>query len=123
MEYHADIIYSIHAGFCGALSNEKRLRILHLLGAGPRSVGEIAAEIGITPSNASQHLRIMKNVGLVRVQKEGTQSYYRITSEKFTEGYRLIREGLAELHFSKSNVLFPEDQERRKKKAAPAEPE
>jgi len=111
MDSHDDIIYSIHAGFCGALSNEKRLQILHLLGGGPRSVGEIAAEIGITPSNASQHLRIMRSVGLVRVQKEGTQSYYSITSEKFSEGYRLIREGLAELHFSKSNVLFPEDQD------------
>ena len=110
MDNHDDLIYSIHASFCGALANEKRLRILHLLGSGERAVHEIAEEVGITPSNASQHLRIMRNLGLVRVHKEGTQAYYRITSEKFSEGYRLIREGLAELHFAKSDVLFPEDQ-------------
>lgn len=110
MENHDDIIYSIHASFCGALANEKRLHILHLLGGGERSVKVIAEEVGITSSNASQHLRIMRNLGIVRVHKEGTQAYYRLTSKKFSEGYRLIREGLAELHFSKSDVLFPEDQ-------------
>ena len=91
MDNHEDLIYSIHASFCGALANEKRLRILHLLGSGERAVHEIAADVGITPSNASQHLRIMRNLGLVRVHKEGTQAYYRLTSEKFSEGYRLIR--------------------------------
>jgi ArsR family transcriptional regulator len=93
------------------LANEKRLRILHFLGSGKRNVREIAEEVGITPSNASQHLRIMRNLDLVRVHKKGTQAYYRLTSKKFSEGYRLIREGLAELHFSKSDVLFPEDED------------
>jgi ArsR family transcriptional regulator len=112
---HDEVIYSIHASFCGALANEKRLRIFHLLGDGDRPVKEIAQTVGITPSNASQHLRIMRNLGIVRAHKEGTQSYYRLTSKKFSEGYRLIREGLAELHFAKADVLFPEDEKKKKK--------
>ena len=82
---------------------------MHMLGQGEHSVGEIASSLDNTPSNVSQHLRIMRNLGLVRANKKGTQVYYGITSKKFVEGYRLIREGLAEIHFSSTDLLFPED--------------
>ncbi|MBW1784336.1 MAG: winged helix-turn-helix transcriptional regulator [Deltaproteobacteria bacterium] len=111
MVYYDDSIYEAHANFYSALGNEKRLHIVHLLGEGERSVGEIAEELGLSPSNVSQHLRIMRDLGLVRGRKNGTQVFYTITSRKFIDGYRLIREGLAEIHFSRSEVLFPEDRE------------
>ena len=87
------------------------------LGQSPMQIaGEIAGELNLPPTNVSQHLRIMRNLGTVKARKYGTKVYYSISSKKFSEGYRLIREGLAELHFSKSEVLFPEDQEKPRKK-------
>jgi ArsR family transcriptional regulator len=105
-------IYILHAEFCGALANDKRLKILHLIGEKECPVGEIAHQLDISPSNVSQHLRIMRGAGVVTSRKEGTQIYYSASSRKFVEGYRLIREGLAEVHSLKSNVLFPEDRQR-----------
>ena len=105
----SDHIYEIHANFCSVLANEKRLRILHLLGQGEQPVGDIATALGLTPSNVSQHLRIMRNLGVVKTDKRGAQVYYSITSPKFSEGYMLIREGLAEIHLSAKEILFPED--------------
>lgn len=102
-------IYAVHASFCGALANERRLRIMHLLGEGEHSVGEIAAALDLPPSSVSQHLRLMRNLGVVTFHKQGTQVYYALASQKFAEGYRLIREGLAEVHLSKALLLFPED--------------
>ncbi len=102
-------IYMLHANLCSALANDKRLKILHLLGTKEASVGQIAEELDISPSNVSQHMRVMRNVGVVVARKEGTQTFYRPASPKFVEGYRLIREGLAEVHSLKSEVLFPGD--------------
>jgi ArsR family transcriptional regulator len=112
MNDDTNIIYELHANFCSTLANEKRLKILHFLAEKEHSVGEIAKKLEIPPSNVSQHLRIMRNLGAVKARKKGTKVYYHISSKKFSEGYRLIREGLAELHFSKSDVLFPEDRKK-----------
>jgi DNA-binding transcriptional ArsR family regulator len=71
-----------------ALGAESRLRILRLLlSAHPFGmvVGEIQAELGITPSNLSHHLEKLKNEGLVTVQREGTYLRYKADSEALRE--------------------------------------
>jgi ArsR family transcriptional regulator len=109
MKKSKEDIYGLHAELCSALANDKRLRILHLLGEKECSVGEIAQRLKINPSNVSQHLRVMRAAGVLTTRKDGTQIFYSPTSMKFVEGYRLIREGLAEVHALKADVLFPED--------------
>ncbi len=55
-----------------ALSVENRLRIIQLLKtSGPMGSKRIAAELGITPAAASQHLRALKQAGLVRGERKG----------------------------------------------------
>jgi len=98
-------IFRIHADFCNAFSNEKRLRILWLLSEKECSVGELAKKLGITTPNVSQHLRIMKDRGAVIERKEGQQVYYRIASKKIIEGYKKIREGLIEILETKSKIF------------------
>ena len=102
-------IFKIHADFCAALGNEKRLQILWLLQDGERSVGELATEIGISTPNVSQHLRVLRTQGAVLERKEGQQVYYRIANKKFMQGCRLIRESIIENHLSKSE-LFKKEQ-------------
>jgi DNA-binding transcriptional ArsR family regulator len=58
-----------------AMGTEARLRIMRLLlSAHPDGmvVGEIQAELGISPSNLSHHLEKLKNEDLIRVKREGT---------------------------------------------------
>lgn len=67
-----------------ALGEPRRVEILRLLQAGPRSVGEIAAEIDVTQQAASQHLAVLSNAGLVEeARREGTKRLYAVRSGGF----------------------------------------
>jgi len=55
-----------------ALSVETRLRIIELLKAkGPLGAKKIAGLIGITPAGVSQHLRTLRQAGLIRSERKG----------------------------------------------------
>jgi len=98
-------IFKIHADFCSVLANEKRLRIMWMLREGEYPVGAIAERLGISVPNASQHLRVLKDQHAVAERKEGQQVFYRITSEKFIAGCRLIREGIMEAEITRSEAF------------------
>jgi ArsR family transcriptional regulator len=84
------------ADYCSVMANPKRLAILWFLANGERSVGAIAEAIGVTIQNASQHLRVMRDRGAVENRQEGQTVLYRISSPKFLQASRLVREALAE---------------------------
>ena len=71
------------AGIFKALSDENRLKILKLIaGYGNRlCVGMIANKMGITQPAVSQHLRILKNAGLVESSKEGFHMHYSVRGD------------------------------------------
>jgi DNA-binding transcriptional ArsR family regulator len=59
-----------------AIAEKQRRDILMLLRAGERPVNDLAEELGITQPGASKHLRVLREVGLVRDRKEGKQRLY-----------------------------------------------
>lgn len=66
-----------------ALSEPRRVQILHVLRAGPRAVGEIAAEVEVTQQAASQHLAVLGAADLVEARRDGTRHLYAIKPEGF----------------------------------------
>jgi DNA-binding transcriptional ArsR family regulator len=59
-----------------ALSSEPRLRILKLLGERSLCVNAIAARLGMTQPAVSQHLRVLREGGLVKVERRGYWMHY-----------------------------------------------
>ena len=59
-----------------AIAEPQRREILLLLRAGERPVTELALELGMTQPGASKHLRVLREVGLVRDRKAGKQRLY-----------------------------------------------
>src|SRR5258706_9825459 len=59
-----------------AIAEQQRRKILVLLRAGERPVTELAQELGMTQPGASKHLRVLREVGLVRDRKSGKQHLY-----------------------------------------------
>ncbi len=59
-----------------AIAEPQRRDILVLLRAGERPVNELAREMGMTQPRASKHLRVLREVGLVRDRQEGKQRLY-----------------------------------------------
>jgi DNA-binding transcriptional ArsR family regulator len=63
--------YRLHADICKVLTDPKRLLLLAALRNGDRTVGELAATIGTSLANASQHLAVLRSAGLVDGRREG----------------------------------------------------
>jgi DNA-binding transcriptional ArsR family regulator len=61
-----------------ALGDPTRKAIFELLVDRPRPVGELAAELPVSRPAVSQHLRVLKDAGLVSDQSVGTRRIYRV---------------------------------------------
>ena len=75
-----------------ALAEPRRRAILRLVRDQPRSVNEIADNFDITQQAISQHLKVLKDAGLVAVRPHGQQRLYVVRPE----GLAALRDSLAE---------------------------
>jgi rhodanese-related sulfurtransferase/DNA-binding transcriptional ArsR family regulator len=73
-----DRLYGQFARIGRALSSPHRLEILELLAQSERTVESLAAEIGLSLANASQHLQALKQASLVEARKQGLHVHYRL---------------------------------------------
>ena len=68
-----------------ALGDPTRRAIFELLADGPRPVGEIAREVPVTRPAVSQHLRVLKEAGLVTDRQNGTRRIYQLNPDGIAE--------------------------------------
>lgn len=61
-----------------ALADPTRMSVMEKLRDGPKSVGEIAKDLPVSRPAVSQHLRVLKDAGLVNDRSEGTRRIYHI---------------------------------------------
>jgi DNA-binding transcriptional ArsR family regulator len=61
-----------------ALGDPTRRLVFELLRSGPRSVGELAAEVPVSRPAVSQHLRVLESAGLVSHRRNGTRHLYEL---------------------------------------------
>src|SRR5580704_697682 len=61
-----------------ALADPTRRRVFEKLSSGPKSVGAIARGLPVSRPAVSQHLRVLKDAGLVADRAEGTRRVYSI---------------------------------------------
>ena len=64
-----------------ALGDSTRRTILERLREGPRAVGELAATLPVSRPAVSQHLKVLRDGGLVVSQPEGTRRIYRLNPQ------------------------------------------
>ena len=89
-------IYELHARVCKAIADAKRLLIINELRDGPRTVGELADALEIPQANASQHLAILRDRGIVTARRSGSNIHYSLTSRKIVEAIDLLYEFMTE---------------------------
>ena len=73
------------AAVLAALHDPTRLRVLELLRDGERSVRAITDEADVTQSTVSQHLKVLREAGLVAVRPDGTRRLYRVDTTGLSE--------------------------------------
>lgn len=64
-----------------AIAEPKRRRVLDLLMVGEQPVQELTISLGWTQPQVSKHLGVLKEVGLVRVRKQGRQRMYSLNGD------------------------------------------
>lgn len=74
-----------------AVAEPRRRQILDLLAGGARPVGELVDALGIPQPLVSKHLRVLREVGLVRVHDQGRQRIYRLDGEPLRTIYDWVR--------------------------------
>lgn len=82
------------AEICRLFGNPTRLMILWVLRRGEMSVSEIADSVQSSLQNTSQHLRLMKDKGVLAATRQGNSVIYRLRDHEDMEGCRLL--GLAD---------------------------
>src|SRR4051812_29209441 len=77
-----------------AIAQPTRREILRLLAGGERSAGAVASRFAVTQPAISQHLKVLRETGLVRERRDGTRRLYSLRAE-----------GLDDLHGFLAEVL------------------
>jgi ArsR family transcriptional regulator len=80
------------ATHCRVFGNARRVLILWVLGTEEMSVSDIASAIGSSLQNTSQHLRLMKDRGILSSRRDGQTIYYRVESGDFPGSNCLINQ-------------------------------
>ena len=70
------VTYRVHR--LDALGDPTRRAIFELLGKGPRAVGDIAGRLPVSRPAVSQHLKVLKDAGLVVDKPDGTRRLYQL---------------------------------------------
>lgn len=84
-------IDELQASLLRSLASAHRLRVLHLLGARPCEVNQVARELGMSQAAASQHLGAMRSVGLVEAVRDGRTVTYQLTDPQILAACELMR--------------------------------
>ena len=74
-----------------ALSSASRLLLLEYIAQGERSVDALATMTGLSVANTSQHLRELREAGLVTARKEGLRVYYALTGDDVVQLFDVLR--------------------------------
>jgi ArsR family transcriptional regulator len=95
----------LHASFCRALSEPKRILILYALKEKPRHVSALAEYLNIPQPTVSRHLRILRNQSLVRSEREGSAVIYYLADYRIIEVLEVMRQILCDSLTHRTDLL------------------
>lgn len=92
-------LFDAFAAVAKALANGRRAELIDVLAQGERSVDGLAAEVGQSLANTSQHLQVLARAGLVQARRDGNRVLYRLAGDAVGELWAAVR-GVASQHLA-----------------------
>lgn len=89
-------VVRLHAQVCSGLADPNRILIIYSLADGPHNVGDISSIVDLPQTTVSRHLKILRERGIVRSERDGQTIHYRLTDARYLEALDLLRHILAE---------------------------
>ena len=90
-------VVEFHAEFCKTFSSPKRLEILCLLKEGELTVSDITKKLGLSKANVSQHLNLMRMMGILKARRAGVNTYYMFANKRLAQACSLMQDALEQL--------------------------
>lgn len=100
----------LHADICSALADPKRILLIYALAENPRSVNELAEEIGLSQPATSRGLKVLRERGLVSALRQGTTLEYHLTDMRLVEALNLLRSVLRDRLSYRANLMDSADE-------------
>ena len=85
-----DPVFDAVAAYFSVLSEPTRLKIMHAVCNGEKTVSQIVADTGATQTNISRHLGLMRRHGVLARRREGTQVLYRVADATMVDLCRSV---------------------------------
>lgn len=98
-------LFEAQAEFCKSLCHPIRLKIISLLYAGPRNVSEIVNSLGEPQPVVSRHLALLREKGVVRAERRGTNVYYYLAYPELEEACRIVRRVIRKMIEERAQAL------------------
>jgi len=89
-------VVRLHAQVCSGLADPNRILIIYSLADGPRNVNDIAAKVELSQPTVSRHLKILRDRGIVRAERNGQTINYHLSDHRFIQALDLLRTALAD---------------------------
>ncbi len=90
----------IEAQVYQALADPTRLAILRALACGPLCVNDLAAALAISQPTASRHLKVLRELKLLRADRDGPKIIYALVDARITELTDLLRQIMSDAYSS-----------------------
>lgn len=87
----AQEVTRLHADFCQALADTRRLLIVYALAQGPRNVTQLTEELGFSQPSVSRNLKVLRERGLVESTRDGVNVEYALSDLRLIEALDLLR--------------------------------
>ncbi|SRR5258708_1398216 len=91
-------MFESHSQLLKALAHPRRLEIINLLRDQELCVSDIYEMLDLPQANISQHLMILRDVGVLTTKREGKQIFYKLADNKIINASDLLREVLIDQH-------------------------
>jgi len=89
-------VFELQAEFCQMMAHPKRIELFDLLGTQEYNVSTLAEKLNITIPAVSQHLRLLRETGVVSTRRDAQTIYYAIKNPKLLDGCGILHEFLVE---------------------------
>lgn len=89
-------VLQLHAQICSGLADPNRILLIYNLADGPKNVNELVSSLELTQSSVSRHLKVLRERGIVRANRDGQSVFYSLSDKRIIQALDLLRMVMAE---------------------------
>lgn len=88
--HHNLELYMLKAELCKTFADPRRQMLIDQLGKGESTVGNLARKLEMPQAVVSRHLAILRERGVARARRDGTNMYYSLSDPKIVEACEIM---------------------------------